>query len=249
MRDRRQISASQGQTACGKSRAACSGLLRLTTALRVLATALVFILCGRSQADLVIVQQVDGGGQEGQITIHIKGSKTRADLPQPFSIITDSQSGDTLFLQHEKKNYSRIPGGQVKQLTEQLAKAEKSDAPPKLQALGQHENIGGHDTEIYSWNVGSIKMRLWVCKAYPDGPAIQKELDQLQRGGLSAVAAQMMPNAAELPGVRLRTEIIMGTQKITQTILSIKEENVDPSIFDPPKEYSEMELHPGDPPE
>jgi hypothetical protein len=82
-------------------------------------------------------------------------------------------------------------------------------------------------------------MRFWMAKNYPDAQEIAADLDRLQHAGLASAAASMMPKAAELPGVRLRTEIEMGGQKVTSTVLSIKQEAVDPEVFNIPKDFTE----------
>jgi hypothetical protein len=78
-----------------------------------------------------------------------------------------------------------------------------------------------------------------MAKNYPNGAAIASELDRLQNAGLASVAASMMPKASDLPGVRLRTEIEMGVQKVTSTVVSIKQEEVDPEVFSIPKDFTE----------
>ena len=50
----------------------------------------------------------------------------------------------------------------------------------------------------------------------------------------------MMPNATDLPGVRLRTEFELGDKKIASTITSIKEEPVDAAVFQVPAGYKEI---------
>ncbi len=201
---------------------------------------LVFAGAGALRADLVIQQHVDGGGQQGAMVLKIKGGKARADLAQPVSVITDTGTGDTIVLSHNRKTYTRIPAARAKALAEQLLKARNASEPPKLEATGKKETVSGHETEIFNWSVGTLKMKFWVAKDYPNGAALQRQLDQLQMGGLSSVAASMMPKASALPGLRLRTELDLPNTKVTYTIVSIKEESVDDAAFEPPKEYTEL---------
>ena len=100
--------------------------------------------------------------------------------------------------------------------------------------------MSGHETEIYLWNVGTIKMRFWIARDFPNATAIQAQLDSLQNSGLSAIAASMMPKAADLPGVRLRTEFNLPGHKVTYTISSIKEQAVEAGTFDVPKDFTEV---------
>jgi len=85
-------------------------------------------------------------------------------------------------------------------------------------------------------------VRFWVAKDFPHADSIQQQLNLLQNSGLGAVASSMMPSATDLPGVRLRTEFELGDKKIASTITSIKEEPVDPSVFNVPAEYKEVAL-------
>ncbi len=195
-----------------------------------------------ARADLTIVQQVDGGGEQGEMTIKIKESKTRSDLAQPVSMITDSATGDTIILQHNRKTFTRVPASQTKALTDKLVEAQKGHDAPKLTDTGKSEVVNGYKTEIFTWTVGSMNLRFWVAKDYPNAAVIQKQLDQLQQGGLSQVSGMMMPKAGQLPGVRLRTELGFPGHKVTTTITSIKEDPVDAALFTPPKEYTEAAL-------
>lgn len=174
------------------------------------------------------------------MTIKIKDGKSRADLAQPVSMITDAASGETLVLQNNRKTFSRIPAAQTKTLIEQFLKAQSGGEPPKLEATGKKETVSGHETEIYLWKVGAIKMRFWIARDFPHAAAIQAQLDSLQHSGLSAVAASIMPKAADLPGVRLRTEFELPGHKVTYTISSIKEEPVEAAVFEVPKDFTEV---------
>ena len=206
----------------------------------VVFAAALHVVGGSSRADLIIVQQVKGGGQQGEMTIKIKDGKSRADLAQPVSMITDAATGETIVLQNNRKTFSRIPAAQTKTLVEQFLKAQGGGEPPKLEATGKKETVSGHETEIYLWNVGTIKMRFWIARDFPNATAIQAQLDSLQNSGLSALAASMMPKAADLPGVRLRTEFNLPGHKVTYTISSIKEQAVEAGTFDVPKDFTEV---------
>jgi hypothetical protein len=200
-----------------------------------------------ARADLIITQQVEGGGQQGEMTIKIKDGKARADLAQPVSMITDAATGETIVLQNNRKTFSRVPAAQTKELMEQFLKAQNAGAPPKLQATGKKETVSGYETEIYTWNVGTVKMRFWIAKDYPNAKAVQEQLERLQHAGLSEVAASMMPKMSELPGVKLRTEFDLGGRKVTYTIVSIKEQPVDAEVFNIPKEFTEASAARGEP--
>lgn len=197
------------------------------------------------QADLIVKQQIEGA-QSGEMTVQIKNGKSRADLAEPVSMITDAVTGETIVLQHAKKTFIRMPENQTKALAAQLLKAQAGTAR-KLDATGQRLAIGGHDCELHVWSVGALRMRFWVAKNYPAGAAVQAQLDQLQNQGLAAITASLMPKPSEMPGVRLRTELEVQGQKVTYTITSIVDTTVDPAVFAIPQDYREAPMSLGNP--
>jgi hypothetical protein len=209
--------------------------------LLLLAFALALASAG-ARADLVIVQKVEGGGLEGEMTLKFKEKKVRADLATPISTIVDAESGETLVLQHRSKTFHRITADQTKGLVEQMLKAQSTGDAPKLTPTEEKKQIAGQPTQAFLWTVGKMKVRFWVAKDYPNGAAIQQQLDQMQNSGLSAVTASMMPKPEQMPGVRLRTEMELAGQKVNTTISSIKEEPVDAAVFDVPEGYKEVPM-------
>src|SRR3982750_1427248 len=111
------------------------------------ATALLVFLClatGAARADLVLVQRVEGGGMEGEMTVRIKDKKVRADIAPGISTIVDGEKGETLVLQHKTKIFNRITAEQTKALAEQLLQAQAGAAPPKLTQTNDKKEIAGH---------------------------------------------------------------------------------------------------------
>jgi hypothetical protein len=193
-------------------------------------------------ADLTVVQKVEGGGLEGEMTIKFKGKKVRADVATPISTITDAETGDTLTLQHRTKTFTRTTAEQTKSLMEQMLKAQGANEPPKLTPTKEQKEIAGQKTQAYDWAVGKLKIRFWVAPEYPNAAAIQEQLDLMQNSGLAGVAATMMPSPQQMPGVRLRTELDLAGQKVNTTIVSIKQDAVDAAIFEVPKSYKEVAM-------
>jgi hypothetical protein len=209
------------------------------------ATALLLFLCvavGAARADLVLVQRVEGGGMEGEMTVRIKDKKVRADIAPGISTIVNGETGETIVLQHKTKIFNRITAEQTKALAEQLLLAQAGAAPPKLTPTNEKKEIAGHQTQAYLWVVGQMKMKFWVCTDFPNADAIQQQLNGLQSMGLAPIAASLMPDPKQMPGLRLRTEFEMGGSKVATTIQTIKQEPVDPSIFEVPKGYREVAL-------
>lgn len=207
------------------------------------AALLIWLLClaaNVARADLVVVQKVEGSGLEGEMTIRFQGTKVRADLALPLSTIVDSATGETLVLQHKTKTFNRITAEQTKSLSEQLLKAQGATEPPNLTPIGEKKEVAGHQTHGFVWTVGQLKIKFWVCSDFPNADAIQQQLNLLQNSGLATVAASMMPTAAQMPGLRLRTEFELSGQKVSTTIVSIKESPVEAKIFEVPAGYKEV---------
>src|ERR1043166_7123417 len=66
------------------------------------------------RADLTIVQRVEGAGQDGEVTVKIKGDKERIDAaPHPGRII-DAKTGEMTDLINDQKTYEKISAAQIK---------------------------------------------------------------------------------------------------------------------------------------
>jgi len=220
--------------------------------LPLVAAAVVLLSSLSLRADMVIVQDVQGAGQTGQMTIKIKGDKTRADVSSQMSSITDTASGDSIMLMHVSKNYMKISAEKTKALMEKMKQmraqmdpdAAKKDAdsftPPK--ATGKQQKVGPYDAQEYVSQVGSTTFHFWVAKDFPNGPALQAQMSKYQEKGLSQVLKGKVVSLKDLPGIAVKTEIEFNGQKISYTIVSIKEEDVNASEFEIPTGYQEMAM-------
>jgi len=192
-----------------------------------------------ARADLVVTQEVEGGGLTGEMTVKIKGGHARADLAQPISLLIDADAGETIFLRHTSKTFTRMTAKESAEFAKRVQKERKSSAAPRLETTSERKEIAGRPTVLYVWTIGTIKMRFWVAANYPNADRIQRELDVFQRGGMAGVAADLMPKPELLPGVRLCTEVEFQGQKVIYTITSIREEPVPAETFEIPRGYKE----------
>jgi hypothetical protein len=215
-------------------------LLRPRSLPHLAALALAFWLGGAaSYADLIVKQDAEGGGLHGEMTIQIKGGRARADLVPQLSMLIDGDTGETIFLRHPSKTFTRLTAKESAAFAERVEREQKSSAPSRLEATAERKQINGRMTTLYVWTVGLMKMRFWVALDYPDADRIQKQLDVFQNGGLAGVAASLMPKPGSLPGVRLCTELDFNGQKVIYTITSIREEPVPAETFAIPRGYRE----------
>jgi hypothetical protein len=196
------------------------------------------------QADYVIVQKVDGTLQSGNMTIKIKDAKVRTDVGTEISTLTDGVTGDTITLMHGQKSFMKIPAERSKALVAQLQKlrggADNTGAPPKLTSTGKKEKVDKYDCEVFTWSAGGMNVTYWITKDFPNFAQINAAMEKTRNEGLTSVGKGVLPSAADLPGYPVKTEMAIGAQKFTTTIVSVNEENVDPGVFEVPANYKEM---------
>jgi len=198
-------------------------------------------------ADLVVVQKVDGvpGAQVGEMTLKFKGSKMRMDLGAEVSMITDLNSSDMTTVMHSQKMYMKIDGAAMQQILKNASAAAgvKKEEKFKFEPTGRKETINGIETEVYTATNGGQKGTYWIAAKYPNGEKLMAALKQLQESALSKTARDVMPQPEDFPGVPVKTEIEMGTgQKVTTTLVSVKEEAVADAEFAPPAGYQSMQM-------
>ena len=186
------------------------------------------------------------------MTIKIKGDKTRADISSQMSSITDTATGDSVMLMHMSKNYMKLSAQKTKALMEKMkqmraqsdAAADKKDEETFTvpQATGKQQKIGEYNAQEYLSQVGSTSFHFWVAKDFPNGAALQQQMSKYQEKGLSQVLKGKSVSLKDLPGIAVKTEIEFNGQKISYTLVSIKEEDVSPKEFEIPTGYQEMAM-------
>jgi len=191
-------------------------------------------------ADLVVVQKVEGGGQNSTQTIKIKGDKARADLSPSASTITNGATGEMITLMHTGRTYLKVSAEQMKKMMEELQKYRTGTEPAKLQDSGKKEKIDAYDCEIFTAGTGALTATYWIAKDFPNYQSVLAQLDKFQSGTISAMGKGLMPEIKDMPGMPMKTEIVLNGKKVTTTIISAKEENVDPKSFDIPAGYKEI---------
>ena len=195
-----------------------------------------------ARADFVIVQKVDGLGQQsGNITVKIKDTKTRSELAPQISYITDGATGESMTLMHAQKGCLKVSAEQGRALMEQMRKTQgASGSPAKPVATGQKETVEQWAAEIFTWSGGSLSVRYWVARDFPNTAAIQAAMDKAQAGGIGALSKSLLPASSEFPGMVVKTEMKTKGKTVTSTIVSVKEEAVDAKEFEMPADYKEL---------
>lgn len=208
---------------------------------------------GAARADLVIQQQtittLNKSNQSFTETIKIRGDKIRTDadggLHAGTSWILDTGTYDTFTLFHKHKSVMKESGAQEKEFQEKKKKQSSNTNAAAITQVtpvdtGKSEKVGVYNTEIYKWSgANGAILTYWVAKDFPDYEKINVALDKL---GQSAGLARLNPLNA-LPGMVVKAQSILkldaGALTNTTTLISVKEEPVDASLFEVPSDYTD----------
>jgi hypothetical protein len=202
---------------------------------------IIFGLLVSARGDLTIVQRVEGTGQNGDVTVKIKGDKERIDAPSQPTRIIDGKTGELTDLMNNKKGFVRISAAQIKAAAETINKFDGDEKPaaPKLIPTGKKETINGYETEEYVYETPQFKASFWVTTKYPDAAGILKQM-QAPISGAWKPSNMGMPDYTDFPGLPLKTVISVGDNKVVTTIMSIKKDSVSAADFDIPKDFQEL---------
>jgi hypothetical protein len=203
-----------------------------------------------ARADLVMQEQADFGSSSNLITIKIQihGDKIRQDTvgmgSGDMSLIKDAGTGDCIVLMHQQKKFTK-PG----------AKTENPQSPEaalsKPLDTGASGKVGGYDAEIYAWaadrklwnDTNGMIETLWVATNYPGYGKIQPYLAKLDRANVFFPGKAMQPEISTLPGMVVKSRVMVkigeAVQTINYSLVSAKEEPVNPSVFEVPGDYAE----------
>jgi hypothetical protein len=159
-------------------------------------------------------------------------------------VIRDLAAGGSITLLHSKRQFQRIPPSAAETLRRELDR-HAADAPApvpfKLRPTGKKQKISGFDAEEYTAEVGGMVVRYWIATAFPNAQAVLAPLLKLQETGLDQAMQGRIPNASDFPGLPIRTEAALNGQKVVTTVVSVKEQPVNPEEFEPPTGYTEID--------
>ena len=213
------------------------------------ALAVTALLIATASADWVIDSKIESPQLNTNTTTKVKGDKLRVDIENgpagAMSSIVDTKSGESIQLMHAQKMAVKTSGAALKQAMD-AAKDKagvKQGAPSELKPTGQSEKVGEFDCDIYTWTDGTNTSKLWVAKNHPQAAALKAFEKQMRSGFFGGM--QMGPDTSTLPGPAIKTETSVQGTKITSTINSIKEQNIDAKEFDVPAGYQSMALPTG----
>lgn len=210
---------------------------KLTVLLALLALSLETTL-----ADWVIIQKTSTDGKSQEMTIKVKGDKTRADIGQQMSVISDATSGEVTMFMHEQKMMMKLNGDSMKGIMAMAGQLlGKSEAPSKPVATPQTEKVGDYDAVIYTWSgkIGSGKF--WVAKDFPGFAELNAAQDKLMKA-LGNPAAAFAPQNSDFPGMVVKSEMAVMGKTSTSELISAKPDPVSDDSFKAPEGYQEMKM-------
>src|SRR5438067_5722986 len=194
-----------------------------------------------AQADLTIVQRVEGVGQDGEVTVKIKRDKERIDAPSQPTRIIDGKTGEMTDVLNEKKSFVRISAEQMRAAAETINKFDESkqSSASKLTSTGKKETVNGYETEEFVFETPKFKASFWVATKYPDAAGILKQM-QVPVSGAWKPSNMGMPDYTDFAGLPLKTVISIGTNQVVTSIVSIKKDPISAAEFDIPKDFQEL---------
>ena len=202
--------------------------------------AIAFTFLCSARADLTIVQRVDGVGQNGDVIVKIKGDKERVDSPSQPTRIIDGKTGEMTDLMNDRKSYVKISAAQIKAAAASMnLNADKNSNASKLTPTGKKDTISGYETEEYSYETPMFKASFWIANKYPGAADILKQM-QAPITGAWKPSNMGMPDYTDFSGLPLKTVISVGTNQVVTTIVSIKQDSLNASDFEIPKDFQEL---------
>ncbi len=197
------------------------------------------------RADLIWEQQASETNVTRMLSIKVHGEKMRADEPgRNVSVVVNLNTHDSITLLEESKLYLNRFGSEIRwEMAEEIkatSGTNEMDAPPARPVdTGKSEKVNGRDAEIYTWSgAHGLTETLWVDRDFPNYDAIRTELIKLDKFNDSGPHRNAQPLLGLLPGMVIKKESVIKGHKTTTTLVSVKLEPVDPTIFDIPADYS-----------
>jgi hypothetical protein len=184
-----------------------------------------------SFADLVMKQSIDGPAK-GEVTMVVKGDRIKIDMAGQVTSVIDNKTKDSFTLMHAQKMIMKVDGAQMKG---QMDQAKAAAGAATLKPTGEKEKVGEYDCEIYDFSSAGTITKMWIAKDYPGFAGMKAEMEKLMAQGDDT-------KVIDFPGMVVKSVIDIGGQKMTNTLISVKSENVDESAFAIPEGYQEMKM-------
>jgi hypothetical protein len=203
---------------------------------------LVFSFQQSAHADWTLIQKTTTDGKADEMIIKVKGDKTRADIGQKMSMISDATTGEIVMFMHEQKMLMKMNGDSMKGIMALAGNLlGKGEPPAKPVATGKLEKVGDYETEIYTWSGKFGSGKFWVAKTFDHFAELNAIQDKLMKA-MGNPAAAMAPPNNDFPGMVVKSEILVVGKTATSELVSAKQEALDDAVFTAPEGYQEMKM-------
>jgi hypothetical protein len=197
-----------------------------------------------ARADLVMQYQSILSGETNIMVTKIHGDKTRVDnstANEDLPIIKDASNGDMFILWPKKEKFAKYSGAKEKKWIEDRNKqsGNPNAINRKLLDTGKSDQVNGYDTEIYSWSDGDTTVTYWLAKDFPNYQRIKIYLATFDKASFAGMGRDTLFELSKLPGMMVKAQSVNKNFTHTTTLISVKEEPVDASFFEIPKDYKE----------
>jgi hypothetical protein len=202
-----------------------------------------------ARADVVVEQKIESAFMNGNMIMKVKGDQARMDMPKgpagDITVLVDTKSGQMTTLMHGQKMAMKLNIADAKKQAEAAQKLSGLD-PAKIEkpkATGVKEKVGDWETEVYEFDGGGTKGKMWVAKDFKNYKTITEQMAKLSAatGGGSGFD----PSKFDLGGMTVKTEMTTPAGKMTMTLVKVSEDTVADSEFKAPEGYQEMKLPAG----
>lgn len=194
------------------------------------------------RADWTITQKNTTDGKADTMVIKVKGDKTRADVGDQMSVISDAAAGEITMFMHAQKMMMKMNSDSMKGIMALAGQMlGKSEAPAKPVATGKMEKVGEYETEIFTWSGQLGSGKFWVAKDFKGFTELNAVQDKLMKA-LGNPAASIAPQNSDFPGMVVKSEMsVMGKTALSE-LVSVNTQDVDEAVFKAPEGYQEMKM-------
>lgn len=218
--------------------------------IRLLFLTLLFLFPAALRADLIMETKSGATNFTHDVTVKVHGDMMRMDEGDgSMSVIVNLKNRDSYTLSHNGKVYLQRFGSEIKwQMQEELKLTHGTnalDAPAARPVdTGKAEVIDGQTAEIYTWSgAQNLSETLWVVTNFPNYNAIRAELAKIDFFNEGGPHRNAQPPVSLLPGMVIKSENQVRGRTITVSLVSVKLEPLDPSLFAVPPDYKFVEPH------
>ena len=195
-----------------------------------------------AQADLTLIQKMESKGQTSEMALKIKGDRVRMEATPEMTMIVQGKTGDVITLINAQKKFMRISADKAQAIAEMAAKYGASTTEkPKLVLTGKKMTINGYEAEEYIAETAKFKASYWIAPKFPGSVEILKQLQAVIPATWNDLAKGML-DYRDLPGLPLRTQVKLGDEEVTSTVVAIKQDPLSEADFLVPKDFQEVKM-------